>query len=265
MALSRWALEALLERIKPGAAIASMGYPDILAEPKDVADILGDKLPQLRYRQDSEDICQRHGLYLRPVPDAESFFELLGCSLDVYDIVAERGDEIILDLNYPFPANSCEQYEAVLDVGTLEHCFNIAQALVNMACMLKVGGVIVHDNPWNYGNHGFYAPQPTLFADFYGDNGFRVLESKLVCKDGYVETPKTKRFIYEGRESVLFTVAERVAVQEIAFPVQTKYRKKAHENSREDRNGSSDAGSERGAGGLRDVAPVQDGDRARAH
>lgn len=227
MALNPLMLIKLCGKLKEGDAIASMGYPDIIFPPDDLAELLGDKLPGLKYREDSEKICKRHGIPLRQIPDAESLFGLYGASLDVYDIVEERGCEIVLDLNHPFPANACEQYEYVLDVGTLEHCFNIPQALVNMACLLKVGGIVMHENPFNWGNHGFYNLNPTLFYDFYGDNGYQVLECKLLPRGANEiwEVPATKRFVYTDKEANLFTIVARTEVREITFPTQSKYRR----------------------------------------
>lgn len=220
MALTGFMLDRLLPELKQGQAIASMGYPDIVAE-----DL---KLPGVpKYRDDFERICRRHNQKPHPVPDSESLFELYGVSLDVYDVVEERGCEVLVDLNYPLPAEACEQYEYVLDVGTLEHCFNVAQALVNMACLLKVGGLVFHENPFNWGNHGFYNLNPTLFHDFYTDNGFEIVESLLLPKGGEpIKAPHTKRFKYGGPEANLFTLARRKEVVPISFPVQTKYRDK---------------------------------------
>lgn len=218
-------LLGVLERGKPGEAIASMGYPDIMYPPEKLAGLLNGKT--IKYREDSEKICARHGSKPHEVPDSESLFEAFGLALDVYDIVQERGDEILCDLNYPLPDRVCGQYDYVLDVGTAEHCFNIAQALVNMACLVKVGGTIFHENPYNWGNHGFYNLNPTLFHDFYTDNGFEIVEMKLMERDGKMyEAPSTKRFQFGGGEANLFTIAKRLEVKEMTFPTQTKYRGK---------------------------------------
>lgn len=214
----------LLERLRAGQAIASMGYPDIVLSEEQIETLLQGR--EVKFREDSDKICKRHGRKPHPVPDSESLFELYGASLDVYDITDERGCEIVLDLNYPFPANSCEQYDYVLDVGTLEHCFNIAQALVNMASLLKIGGVIFHENPFNCGNHGFYNLNPTLFHDFYTDNGFEIVDCKLIAKNGAAGVPLTKRFGFIESEANLLTIAKRVEVQPMQMPTQTKYRKK---------------------------------------
>lgn len=220
-------LVKLLERLEPGQAIASMGYPDIIVPPDWLARVLGERIEHLRYRPDSEVICRRHGAKAHDVPDAESLFDAFGCSLDVYDIAAERGGEIVLDLNHPFPENSREQYDYVLDVGTLEHCFNVAQAAMNMAGLVMVGGQIFHENPWNWGNHGFYGINPTWFHDFYTDNGFEIEECRIMLS-GFRSgpAPQVKRFNFTSEEMVLGTIARRVASVGFRFPTQSKYRSK---------------------------------------
>ncbi len=225
MALTPLMLAKLVSRLQAGQAIASMGYPDIVIAPEDLRSLLGDKILQLKYREDGEKIAKRHGRTW-PVPDSESFFDLFGVSLDVYDITEERGCEIVCDLNYPLPERVCGEYDYVLDVGTLEHCFNVAQALVNMAALVKVGGWIFHENPFNWGNHGFWNVNPTLYHDFYTDNGFEVESIRLITRDGRaVDAPQTKRFVMTSEEVNCFVVAQRVDRQEMTFPVQTKYRK----------------------------------------
>lgn len=228
LGLNRLMLERLLGGLRDGDAIASMGYPDILYPPDELAQKLGDKFSGLRYREDSEAICRRHGIEFRQIPDAESLFELYGASLDVYDIAEERGCEIVLDLNYPFPANACEQYEWVLDVGTLEHCFNLPQAAINMAAMAKVGGRVCHENPFNWGNHGFYGLNPTWYHDFYEANGFDLEECLLLAKDGTgVEAPRTQRFQCTEKEVNVLAIAKRKEIADFEFPTQTKYQRRS--------------------------------------
>ena len=153
MALSVTQTAVLGPILKTGRRVASMGYPDIIAPMELVEKIMGDEFPKLTYRQDSEAICKRHGIAQREIPDAHSFFKAMGCALDVYDIVKERGCEILCDLNHPIVPRGT--YDIVLDVGTAEHCFNIGQAIVNMADIVRKDGYIIHVNPFNCGNHGF--------------------------------------------------------------------------------------------------------------
>mgnify|MGYP001593288772 FL=1 len=224
MALSISQTRALEKELKPGMRVASFGYPDLIAPVEAFEKMLGVEAQNLKYREDSDAICKRHGLEKRPIPDAESFFRLMGAKLDVYDIVAERGCEIICDLNQPMKARM--SHDIVLDVGTVEHCFNIAQAMMNMSMMVRLGGVIIHENPFNWGNHGFYNLNPTWYHDFYKANGFELMALHLVARDGSVGLPHpTQRFRYQGGECNIFAVAKRVEVGNMVYPVQSKYAK----------------------------------------
>lgn len=233
MALSVSMTAALLGVLQPGMRIASWGYPDMIAPEGLIRALAGEHYAGIVYRSDSDTICARHGLKPRLIPDAEAFFTLLGCEFDVFDIVQERGCEIICDLNKPLLARSFKEpvieeygYDVVLDVGTAEHCFNIGQALMNMASIVKRGGVVIHENPFNCGNHGFYSLNPTLYADFYAQNGFEVEQCGLRTKDGRgAEVPRTKRFMFTVEEVNVFAVARRVTEQRFVFPVQSKYAK----------------------------------------
>lgn len=225
MALTPLVTEDLVKRLKVGDRIASMGYPDIVAQEADVERWLGGRKCEMR--ADSETICKWHGLKPQKIPEADSFFAAFGAHLFVFDIVAARGGEIICDLNYPMPQPLYRDdlYKFVLDVGTIEHCFNIGQAALNMAGLLQPGGIIYHSNPFVMGNHGFYGLNPTWFADFYGQPGFELLWCKLMAKGGNepIDIPLTKRFILNGGEVNIFAAARRNEVKSIGFPMQTKY------------------------------------------
>jgi len=230
MALSVNLMNELCKRLKPGARIAAMGYPDIVAPPKDIERILGAKIYSLKYREDSAEIGKWHGFQHR-IPDAYSFFAAQSATLDVYDVAQHRGGEIIADLNEPLQSPYGQAYgrgyDFVLDVGTLEHCFNIAQAATNMAGLLNKGGMILHENPFAMGNHGFYSINPTWYADFYGQRGFKLHECWLAPKGAEVikSIERTRRFQYNGPEANMIAIAERTEVLPIAWPVQTKYKK----------------------------------------
>jgi hypothetical protein len=209
--------------------VASMGYPDILAGKDFLMKLLGEKYAQLEYRDDSEAICNRHRMKQHQVPYTESVLGLLGAELDVFDVIDERGCEIITDLNYPMPDEHLGQYDVVLDVGTLEHCFNIGQAAINMAELLKEGGYIFHENPFNWGNHGFYGLNPTWYYDFYGQNGFTVTECILIDRDYSKMAENVEpalRFTYLDSEANLFAAAQRNEVRHIKYPTQKKYMSK---------------------------------------
>lgn len=236
MALTALTTSMLLPLIKPGARVAACGYPDMIA-PLDLMErLLGVRFGALKYRPDSDRICKRHGLKPRRIPDAQSVFGMLEAKLDVFDIVQERGDEILCDLNEPMfelkatePIELVERYQSydfVLDVGTLEHCFNIGQAAKNMVGLLKAGGIIFHGNPHCSGNHGFYGLQPTWYADFYGQDGFELLYCKLMVhgSDEPLDVPLTARFSFGAPEVNIFATARRNEIKPIIYPQQTKYK-----------------------------------------
>lgn len=231
MALSSHMLKAIRTLMKGGERVAAMGYPDIVIHPKEVESALGAKVYQLVYRDDSENITKWHRTDARKIPDSKSFFKLMDMSLEVYDVAAHRGEEIIRDLNYPLPESDLERYDMVLDVGTLEHCFNIGQAAFNMAGLVKQGGVILHENPFNWGNHGFYGLNPTWYFDFYLENGFEIVDMMMVATTGeeVKEVPQTARFGFTKAEANICCAARRLHVKPFKFPVQTKYRKMIRE------------------------------------
>lgn len=221
MALSSYLMQELIKRIRPGQRIASMGYPDIIITPDEVTAIVGNV--SLKYLDKS--VSKRHGVsYL--LPDAQNFFNSLNIELDVYDVVKERGCEIICDLNYPL--NTIQDYDVVIDVGTMEHCFNIGQAMMNMASLVKLNGYIIHENPFLAGNHGFYGINPTLYVDFYEQNGFEIEMLNLADMHGgkfIHDAPRTKRFqISSPQELSCIAVAKRKVIKEFTYPIQTKYK-----------------------------------------
>jgi len=212
-------MSQLCQRLKLGDRIASFGYPDI------IGDITQYTSRTPAYRPESHAICKRHRLAEHLIPDAHSFFEIMGAKLDVYDIVKERGCEILCDLNEKYQSHAWN-YDFVLDVGTAEHCFNIGQAITNMAETVKVGGFILHENPFNWGNHGFYNLNPTFFTDFYEQNGFKVLECVVVGEDWIARPPRAKRFrLKRDSEATIFTISERVELVGFKWPTQDKYKK----------------------------------------
>jgi len=220
MALSVSQTVALGNLLKPGMRVCSFGYPDVIASIEMIEKAFGTRVSVWMGDEESKAICARHGLKQRQIPDAQGLIDYL----DVYDIVRERGCEIVLDLNEPMEA--CLQYDVVLDVGTLEHCMNIGRAAINMAMMVKVGGHILHENPFNWGNHGLYNLNPTWYHDFYTSNGFKLLECKLVRKDGTgVDAPPTQRFVCVEEELNVFAVVQRVEMKPMVFAMQSKYAK----------------------------------------
>lgn len=102
--------------------------------------------------------------------------------IDSFDYCDYEGATVSLDLNEAIPDTYIEQYDIVLDGGTLEHIFNYPIALKNAMCMCKKGGYLVLMTPSNnYNGHGFYQFSPDLFWDVLSNNGFDV------CDTSYIE------------------------------------------------------------------------------
>ena len=155
------------------------------------------------------------------------------------DFQKYQGDELLLDLNHQVPNEFFERFHAVLDLGTSEHVFNYPQVLMNCHLMTKVGGVIYHDVPLNWPNHGFYSLSPTIFYDFYSDNHAQIIECSGYFMDRSTRTPKRlvipkipkwERFnvsALKGREVQLSIQARKIGSVKggsFVYPVQRKYR-----------------------------------------
>jgi len=67
-----------------------------------------------------------------------------------------------------------EKYDTILDIGTLEHVFNVPQALNSIADACKVDGTIIHVQIFSdFCGHGLWHFSPELFFGWYSEkNGF---------------------------------------------------------------------------------------------
>ena len=209
--------------------VISFGYPDILASPASLEFLLGkDVFGKLSYRDDSVSVRRWHGIQSDyPIADARSLFEAMGFQLDVMDLVEARGGEIIQDLNLPVSQELHAQFAAVIDGGTLEHCFNIGQAALSAAAMTAAGGFVLHGNPVNMFNHGFYNLSPVWYHDFYAANGFDLEVAVLVYgpleAPMVKESPREQRFTGLPDNTVQIAVARRKEVRSLKWPTQGKY------------------------------------------
>ncbi len=93
-------------------------------------------------------------------------------SIDTVDITGRP--TILHDLTEPF-LSSFQQYDFIIDAGTIFHCFDVASALKNVNDMLKVGGRIFHISALSgfYGR-GYFNLHPKFYHDFYLLNGYAI-------------------------------------------------------------------------------------------
>lgn len=152
----------------------------------------------------------------------EPFFAALGCEeLQSLDASRYEGCTIEHDLNKPIPQTLRESYDCVIDVGTLEHVFNLPVALASCMDMVRVGGhLIICTMANNYFGHGFYQFSPELFYRvLHQDYGF-VINKMVIVEYGMrrrwfeVANPdvvKSRVTLINSHPTQLFVCASKVA------------------------------------------------------
>lgn len=105
----------------------------------------------------------------------EPFFQRLGLVATSLDYSDYEGASLIHDMNRPWAGGAPpRQFDLVLDGGSLEHVFNLPQALVNAMQLVKPGGLLLSVTPADgWLGHGFYQLQPEIaFRMFTPERGF---------------------------------------------------------------------------------------------
>lgn len=231
MAIEKAAFSILVSlqlELTPPVRLLCLGYPDLLVQETELAQAgacgPNDAPPLAR---ESDAVARWHG-WKAPVFETEAVLNRLGFTPTFIDIHPSRGVERIVDLNLPLPTELHEAFDIVLDGGTVEHCFNIGQAFMNVAQAVRVGGYIVHTNPVSCFNHGFWNLSATAYHDFYIQNGFEVLE--LLGMLGEVGQRQIAPLSPADRIQIPAEVSSLVVVkkartQRLQWPTQGKYMK----------------------------------------
>ncbi len=156
-------------------------------------------------------------------PPVEGFLQALGAtSVDSLDYSAYEGASHIYDLNEPLPEELFGSYDTVLDFGTLEHVFNVPQALANSLKLVKQGGYYLAALPANNTTgHGFYQFSPEFFYSVLQPlNGYRIerlLGAETIKAPAFYELPDPritqKRVeLRTSEETYLFILARRTGL-----------------------------------------------------
>lgn len=130
---------------------------------------------QSKFAKRYESSLAQHGLegrrfdYLQEDGFCETLMRKLGFGeIETMDFSDYEGAAILQDLNRPVPAKLENQFDFIFDGGTIEHVFNVPQALENLFKMLKPGGRLVSANGMNgWMGHGFYQFNPELVWTFW--------------------------------------------------------------------------------------------------
>lgn len=133
------------------------------------------------------------------------------------------------DLNHPLPPLG--QFDVVMNHGTAEHVFNIAQVFASIHAACKVGGLMIHDAPfYGWPDHGFYCLQPTLFYDLAAANGYEIAGMYIhEIKSGAIREVKSRdEMVTITREglpmnAMLFVVLRKTSAAEFEIPWQGYY------------------------------------------
>ncbi|RKF15010.1 hypothetical protein D6850_09130 [Roseovarius spongiae] len=128
-----------------------------------------------KHRKLYEETLQRYGVegrrfdFLQEDGFAETLFARLGLGeIETMDFSDYEGATVLHDLNaLPDPALE-GQFGFIFDGGTIEHVFNVPNALEGMLRLLRPGGRLVSANGLNgwYG-HGMYQFNPELVWTFW--------------------------------------------------------------------------------------------------
>jgi SAM-dependent methyltransferase len=152
----------------------TLGRQRLYVRPPELADLTARYRPDLR--EQTADL--RYG---------EAADAFLTRFLDVHDLQAMdhsayEGAAIIHDLNQPLPDTFHEQFDAVIDSGTLEHVFNLPASIATCMQLVKRGGTLFLSSPANnLCGHGFYQFSPELFFRLFKNaNGFTLTRLVLV-------------------------------------------------------------------------------------
>ncbi|HUD53382.1 hypothetical protein, partial [Parvibaculum sp.] len=215
--------------------IACLGYSDVILNDSVYEKFFHgtDWRAKLVDRPNRDKLIAIHGgdsKLISVVPTLDSFFSLYGdVKVDVIDYAQYEGSEIVHDMSEPVPETLRGKYDVVIDGGTTEHIFDIAAGLFNCARMVKLGGIAYHNVPLNMLNHGFYNISPTLFFDFYEDNGFTTagcvgVATGVMDDPKFIDLPRSQRFKLDAEACMIYLGKKVETRDKLVKSIQGKYR-----------------------------------------
>lgn len=198
----------LRDRLPDEASVLEFGAQDISAEPKAIA--------EHARRCGVEHDCST-------IESARDLYNLFGFKNYVcIDATAEH-EALAYDLNknlrnaYGFN----DVFDLVTDLGTFEHCFDVASAFRNAHEACKPGGLMIHALPSNCNaNHGYYTIQPRMIADIAEANGYEIIDLAFTvdyCPILYRFDLKTYQE-YDDRDLMIYAVLQKKTSEEFRLP-----------------------------------------------
>lgn len=136
-----------------------------------------------------------------------------------------------LDLNDPIDLQ--RSFDAVLNLGTVEHVFNVAQAFKTIHNHTAPGGLMMHGLPFaGWVDHGFYNFNPTFYWDLAAANRYTIVAAVYTELNPLRLVPLTSRErILEmardgqiGKNALIYVALRRPAEAEpFCVPIQGYY------------------------------------------
>lgn len=214
----------------------------------------------------------------------ERLLNLLGArQISAVDASDYEGATCIQDLNEPLNDQLREKFSVVFDGGSLEHIFNLPQALKNCMEMIRDGGHFVEITAANnFMGHGFWQLSPeAIYSVFCEENGFRIRAVLLVelarspngamrmmpwylVSDPAVHGGRVE--LINRRRTFICTIAQRIAIKPIfaKWPQQSDYVEKWKESSAATEDQQQRSLNESISARLRRLVPVPIKDAIRA-
>jgi hypothetical protein len=168
------------------------------------------------------------------------FYELFFAPSEVQAIDPHGTDAAhSFDLNYPIELD--RRFDVVINHGTAEHIFNIAQVFETIHRYTVPGGLMIHESPFRgWTDHGFYNLQPTLFFDVAEQNQYQMIA--MLVADIKSQTTREINSREELRQlfaagqiagnSTLFTIMRRGPIERnFEIPMQGCYPKGLRESA----------------------------------
>jgi len=106
---------------------------------------------------------------------AEPLFQRMGAQkITSVDAAKYEGASVIHDFNLPLPEALSGAFDTFVDFGSIEHVFNVAQAIDNISSIVKVhGSILIVTIANGFSGHGFYQYSPEFFYSVFCErNGF---------------------------------------------------------------------------------------------
>lgn len=215
----------------------------VTSSDREIGELLTDQLDQL--------IEEKKEYWLFDV--AKIFYETFtdSCGTDAIDLHGTP-NAYRYDLNEPVPLIETHNgrviphrsYQVVVNTGTLEHLFDVAQGFRTMHDFCAADGLMVHTFPFRgWLDHGFWAMNPTLLVDLAGANGYEQLacclyephENRLTWMDDPVAcTHKLAKEDKLAAESTLHVAWRQTAEKPFVVPTQGYYAGSVSASVRED-------------------------------